>query len=550
MNFWLNGPDLIITEVLPESGYEDSTELEKTAPPQLLTAIVGLECNDLVAQYKCHNSFTRTRRHFAWLNRAIHNFGAKSAKLRTTTPYVERRTCCSYNVSTHCAAAIHPVPGDHAVEQKMTDVVQTTAFPNEIRMLQESGSITHKGPLEHLNPTLKDDLIRVQGRLGNAELTDDARLPILVPESHPFSRTIIRHIHEHNFHAGTELVMSESRTRFWMRDLRLGDDNLPVGRWPIGIITKTYVGPNGIVRVADVRSGSGIYKRDVRLLAPLPMDAIEKNEDDEPSDVTLPANEGENGTRQPTLQNTMIPPASYVHTPNATVPPEYVKPELEDDPPLTCNVWYLRTTTPYVERRTGPLQLDELESGLQLLLRLVQTTAFPNEIRMLQESGSITPKGPLEHLNPTLKDNLKRVQGRLGNAELTDDPRLPILVPKSHTFSRTIICHIHEHNFHAGTELVMSEFRTRFWMRDLRPTVVGVISRCVFRASFLPSAAWSPFHATFPLRAASSVIHALFLLPAAWFPFHATFLLSASSPLRATMCPACVLATWFRKEPR
>uniref|UniRef100_A0A182PX21 DUF5641 domain-containing protein n=1 Tax=Anopheles epiroticus TaxID=199890 RepID=A0A182PX21_9DIPT len=165
-------------------------------------------------------------------------------------------------------------------------------------MLQESGSITPKGPLEHLNPTFRDDLIRVQGRLGNAELTDDARLPILVPKSHPFSRTIIRHIHEHNFHAGTELVMSEFRTRFWMRDLRrtvivlVGDDNLPVGRWPIGIITKTYVGPDGIVRVADVRTGSGIYKRNVGLLAPLPM----KNEDDEPADVTLLANEDENGT--------------------------------------------------------------------------------------------------------------------------------------------------------------------------------------------------------------------------------------------------------------
>uniref|UniRef100_A0A182YT31 Integrase_H2C2 domain-containing protein n=1 Tax=Anopheles stephensi TaxID=30069 RepID=A0A182YT31_ANOST len=98
---------------------------------------------------------------------------------------------------------------------------------------------------------------------------------------------------------------------------------------------------------------------------------------------------------------------------------------------------------------------------------------------MLPESGNITPKGPLQHLNPIIRDELIRVQGRLGNAKLTNDAILPILVPKSHPFSRIIIRHIHEDNFHAGTELVMSEFRSRFWMRDLLRTVVGVLSRCV-----------------------------------------------------------------------
>uniref|UniRef100_A0A182PWV7 Integrase_H2C2 domain-containing protein n=1 Tax=Anopheles epiroticus TaxID=199890 RepID=A0A182PWV7_9DIPT len=143
MRFWLNGPDFIIDDETPQSDEDDPVVLEeRESPLQLLTATVGPACDDLVAQYKYHNSF---------------------------------------------------------------------------------------GPMQHLNPVVKDNLIYVKGRLGNAEMTDEERLPILLPKSHPFTRTILRHLHEYNFHAGTELVMSEFRTRFWMRDLR---------RTVIGVIAK------------------------------------------------------------------------------------------------------------------------------------------------------------------------------------------------------------------------------------------------------------------------------------------------------------------------
>lgn len=65
----------------------------------------------------------------------------------------------------------------------------------------------------------------------------------------------------------------------------IGDDNNPVAKWPMGIVISTQAGPDGIVRVATVRVGSNLYKRNVRLLAPLPieMSSIE--------DVLEPVNE-------------------------------------------------------------------------------------------------------------------------------------------------------------------------------------------------------------------------------------------------------------------
>uniref|UniRef100_A0A182WMM9 DUF5641 domain-containing protein n=1 Tax=Anopheles minimus TaxID=112268 RepID=A0A182WMM9_9DIPT len=369
MKLWLNGPDFIVTGSCPQPIDGDVAILEEVETlPRLLTATVGPDCEDLIAQYKYHNSFIKTRRHFAWINRAIHNLRIKVMKQRATTSYVERRTG---------PLLLDELEGGL---QLLLRVMQATSFPNEVQEMHKSGRITSKGPLQHLNPVVRDNLIYVQGRLANAEMTDDAKLPILVPKSHPFSRTIIRYLHEYNYHAGTDLVMAEFRSKFWMRDLRghrgdiamycmctsqtqairatngtatccpthfliarasfsipatiqdddtdgvktrwkrvqklaqqfwtrwrtdylsqlrchakwtkrspnaqvgqivlVGDDNLQVGRWPFGIITKTHVGPDGIVRGADVRTSSGTYKRNVRLLAPLPIDATEEEDND------------------------------------------------------------------------------------------------------------------------------------------------------------------------------------------------------------------------------------------------------------------------------
>lgn len=48
------------------------------------------------------------------------------------------------------------------------------------------------------------------------------------------------------------------------------EDNVPVMKWPLGRVIKTYKGINEIVRVADVKTASGVFKRAVRYLAPLP----------------------------------------------------------------------------------------------------------------------------------------------------------------------------------------------------------------------------------------------------------------------------------------
>ena len=48
------------------------------------------------------------------------------------------------------------------------------------------------------------------------------------------------------------------------------DDNLPTMSWPIGRVLKVYKGKDGRIRVAEVKTAKGIFKRPLTSLAPLP----------------------------------------------------------------------------------------------------------------------------------------------------------------------------------------------------------------------------------------------------------------------------------------
>ncbi|XP_068141505.1 uncharacterized protein [Drosophila tropicalis] len=49
----------------------------------------------------------------------------------------------------------------------------------------------------------------------------------------------------------------------------LKEDNVPILQWPIGRIVKLYPGLDGYVRVVDVKTARGTYKRDIHKFAPL-----------------------------------------------------------------------------------------------------------------------------------------------------------------------------------------------------------------------------------------------------------------------------------------
>lgn len=47
----------------------------------------------------------------------------------------------------------------------------------------------------------------------------------------------------------------------------------------MGVVTEVFKGPDDVVRVATIRTATGIYKRNVRVLAPLPIAAEKQSEE-------------------------------------------------------------------------------------------------------------------------------------------------------------------------------------------------------------------------------------------------------------------------------
>lgn len=105
--------------------------------------------------------------------------------------------------------------------QIMCKIVQQHCFPDDYKMLQRNGTISVSSKTLSLTPFLdKHGLIRVGGRLKNADLPFDACHPILLPRDHQLSRRIVMQQHVHNMHAGTQATMAAVRQHFWPLSLR------------------------------------------------------------------------------------------------------------------------------------------------------------------------------------------------------------------------------------------------------------------------------------------------------------------------------------------
>ena len=67
-----------------------------------------------------------------------------------------------------------------------------------------------------LNLWLDGDLMRVGGRLENAELPHDNKYPLLLQHKDVFTRLLIRQVHLLTAHGGTRLTLATLRLVYWI----------------------------------------------------------------------------------------------------------------------------------------------------------------------------------------------------------------------------------------------------------------------------------------------------------------------------------------------
>lgn len=95
--------------------------------------------------------------------------------------------------------------------------VQCETFANEINALNTGKYLPKSNRYVALSPFIDDEgILRVGGRLRNADISYDAKHQILLPGGHPITTLIIRHCHELCLHGGPKLTESIIRQNYWI----------------------------------------------------------------------------------------------------------------------------------------------------------------------------------------------------------------------------------------------------------------------------------------------------------------------------------------------
>lgn len=103
-------------------------------------------------------------------------------------------------------------------EVKLLKYIQSQSFEKEIKDLK---TLSSKTRLSALTPFIDSEgVIRVGGRLTQADIIFSQKHPILLPTRHVITDLIIREIHMNNLHSGIQTTLYALRKKFWVLDGR------------------------------------------------------------------------------------------------------------------------------------------------------------------------------------------------------------------------------------------------------------------------------------------------------------------------------------------
>ncbi|XP_055910658.1 uncharacterized protein LOC129945022 [Eupeodes corollae] len=107
------------------------------------------------------------------------------------------------------------------VKTRLVVLAQRFYFSEEFNALYNSKPLSKNSTILSLNPTLDSDLImRVNGRLTNANLSYNEKYPIILPYSCPLSKLLVGFFHKISLHGGNQQVMYLMRKSFWIPKLK------------------------------------------------------------------------------------------------------------------------------------------------------------------------------------------------------------------------------------------------------------------------------------------------------------------------------------------
>ncbi|XP_038823288.1 uncharacterized protein LOC120023350 [Salvelinus namaycush] len=128
-----------------------------------------------------------------------------------------------------------------------------------------------------------------------------------------------------------------------------------------------------------------------------------------------------------------------------------------------------------------PCGTSELSQAKTAIIHCVQHEAFREEFKCLEKGKEFPKQSTLKKLNPVIdEDGLLRVGGRLSSADMSQDEKHPLIIPRTHHVATLLVRHYHEQVAHQGRHFSDGAIRAAgFWIIGSKRLVSGIIHKCV-----------------------------------------------------------------------
>ena len=122
-----------------------------------------------------------------------------------------------------------------------------------------------------------------------------------------------------------------------------------------------------------------------------------------------------------------------------------------------------------------------LRQAETLIIKVVQSETFQDEIEALQDGKCVSRKSPIFKLDPFIDDTgLLRVGGRLRRSNLTLYEKNPLIIPRKSHIAKLLVAHFHNEVKHQGRIFTEAAIRTAgYWIVGCRRLVGSYIQGCV-----------------------------------------------------------------------
>ena len=103
-----------------------------------------------------------------------------------------------------------------AAEHLLILTAQKDMYNRQYNILKESKELPTNNKLLSFRPIIKNNLIRIGGRLSKSHLTYESKHQILLNNDHPLTRILFQCYHEKVHHVGPEQTLAETREKVWI----------------------------------------------------------------------------------------------------------------------------------------------------------------------------------------------------------------------------------------------------------------------------------------------------------------------------------------------